>query len=53
MAKRTVTVSMDEQVHAQADEARWTERMSMSAWVERAVREYLAAHPTSPNPALG
>lgn len=41
MAKRSVTVSMDEELHAAADDARWAERMSMSAFVERAVRLYL------------
>jgi metal-responsive CopG/Arc/MetJ family transcriptional regulator len=41
MAKRSVTVSMAEDLYAAAEDARWGERMSMSAFVERAVREHL------------
>lgn len=45
MPKRKVTVSMDEDVTALATDAAWSERTSLSAYVERAVKAYLAAHP--------
>lgn len=45
MAKQKVTISLDPAVMAAAEDARWSERMSFSAYVERAVREYLERNP--------
>ncbi|MEQ1738106.1 MAG: hypothetical protein ABL886_17100 [Rhodoglobus sp.] len=45
MPKRKVTVSMDEDVTSLSTDAAWAERISLSAYVERAVKEYLANHP--------